>query len=288
MKQLVVNGERVSPASIDQERQQLMRELKLSGQSIPNDRIRLIIDDRARQNVIDHYLFKQEAVKRGFKSDKVDIENQVQQLVERNGGLESVSKYLAEINETIDDLRTHIADRLLVDQLVNSVQEKISLPKERHAKKHYKENQSDYLTETSVEVRWFVKNFDSFLEKRKAREEVEKVVKSVRAGKAFSTLIKQRSDQPENDGLVGVVKKGELDTAFDEFIFSNETGAISDPIERNGTWYALLVGQIFEGKQLEFDEVKDEIIRKLFEEEKREALKKVLDKLRNKAKVEDL
>jgi len=287
MKRLTVNGEAVAPASIEQEQRQLMADLKLQDQPLANDKVKLIIQDRARQNVIDHYLCKQEAKKRKLKVDPAIVEAQLQSLATRNGGMESVEKYLAEIGETFEDLRRHIEDRMLVDRLVADIHDGISRPKPRHAKKYYKEHKSEFVTPTTIEVRWFVKHFKSPSDRRKTLEEVQKIAQAVRGGKSFLTLVKQRSDEPAGDGLLGHVRKGDLAPEFDAFVFANESGAISDPIERDGTWYLLRNGEKTEGAQQEFDEVQEEIIELMWEEEKKETLKQLIEKLRSKGKIEE-
>ena len=209
-----MNGEAVALASIEQEERQLITDLKLQNQPLPNDKVKLVIQDRARQNVIDHYLCKQEAKRRGLKVDPALVEEQLQLLTARNGGIESVSKYLSDIGETIEDLRNHIEDRMLVDKLVETIYGSVSKTKDRHAKKYYKEHKEAFLSETAIEVRWFVKHFKNPMERRSTLKEVEKVAQAVRSGKSFKTLVKQRSDEPNGDGLLGFVRKGELAPEF--------------------------------------------------------------------------
>lgn len=288
MKHLQVNGETVSSASIEQEYRQIISELKLENQPLPNDKVKLILQDRARQNVIDHYLCKQEARKQGMKVDPLRVEEQVQMLATRNGGIASVEKYLSEIGETLDDLRQHIEDRLLVDKLVEKIHAKAGVPKDRHAKKFYKEHKEQFITEEAVEVRWFVKHYKGFTARRQAMEECQKVATSVRAGKSMRTLVKQRSDEPENDGLLGFVRRGELAAEFDDYVFSHDTGEISDPIEKDGTFYLLYVGEKREQAEIAFEEAKEQILAQLLQEQRKEALTTTIEKLRSKAKIVEI
>ena len=75
--------------------------------------------------------------------------------------------------------------------------------------------------------------------------------------------------------------------SFDAFVFSDESDTISEPIEKDGTWYLLLNGEKKEGAQAEFEEVKEQILIQLSEEAKKDSLKEVLEKLRSKAKIEE-
>ena len=224
MAELKVNGEVVSQASIEQERQQLMSELKLQPGSVSDDRIRLMIMDRARQNVIDHYLFKQEAKRQGIEIEPAIVETQVLAVADRNGGIKKLQEYLGEIGENIDDFRKHIEDRMLVDALVEKLHNETQIPKDRVLKKHYKENKDQFFTPEKVEAWGIVKKFNSSVAKRRARTEIEKIETALNAGKSFKLMVKQRSDDSRNDGFLGVVSKGQLGVVFDEFIFNAEPG----------------------------------------------------------------
>lgn len=284
---LWVNGEAVSAANIEQEAEQLLSELKVKDPSVLTDRIRLSIQDRARSNVIDHFLCKQEAERLGMQVDAEAVESRLQWLANRNGGLAGVEQYLRSRGETLEDLRTHLAQRMLVDQWVESVNATVSAPKDRHAKKHYKAHRESYVEAESAEVRWFAKHFKSPMERLRARDEVRKVADAVKAGKSFLTLVKQRSDEPANDGLLGRVRRGELAAEFDAFVFGEQPMDLSEPIERQGTWYLLRVERRFEARQIEFEEARESILESLHAQERQELLQKRIAKLRSKAKIEE-
>lgn len=287
MMGLWVNDEAVPAASIEQEKRQLLAELKVQDPARLNDRIRLTVQDQARSNVIDHMLCKQEALRRGISVDAEAVEAQLQWLASRNGGLQGVEEYLRNMGETVEDLRTHITQRLLVDRWVESVYATVSAPKDRHAKKHYKAHMGDYFELESAEVRWFVKHFKSPMERLRTRDEVKKVAEAVKAGKSFLTLVKQRSDEPTDDGFLGRIRRDDLAKEFNDFVFAAVPQELSEPIERQGAWYLLRVESRAEARQLEFEEVRTSILETLWTSEKKEALQKIIRKLRSKAKIED-
>ncbi|MEQ9823434.1 MAG: peptidyl-prolyl cis-trans isomerase [Puniceicoccaceae bacterium] len=283
---LWVNGEAVSAASIEQEERQLLAELKVNDPSLLTDRMRLSVKDRAQSNVVDHLLFKQEAVKCGITVDAADVEAQLQWLADRNGGMSGVEDYLRRNGESVEDLRKHLMQRLLVDRWVESIHATVAAPKDRHAKKHYKEHLDSYFQEESAEVRWFVKHYKTPMQRLRARDEVNKVAEAVRAGKSFLTLVKQRSDEPANDGFLGSVRRGELAAEFDAFVFAAQPQEISDAIDRQGTWYLLRVENRQQARQLEFEEVRETILQQLHAQERQAVLQKRIAKLRSKARME--
>lgn len=286
MAQLVVNGEPVSPNSIEQERRQLISELQLENRGISDDRLRLLIFDRVKQNVIDHYLLKQEAVSRKLPVDEEQIEEQVKIVAERNGGLERLTQYLKEMSETIDDFRAHVRDRMFVDKLVEQVYDAIPEPKERHIKRYYKEHRESYNSEEQALVEQIVKTFKNPMEQRKMKAEIEKIASTIQSGKSFKLMVKQKSDFPQNDGQLGWIRRGQLSEEFENFIFSAEPGAVSGPIAGAKGWYLLRVVEKQEPTQRKYEDVKSEIAEMLLEEERKKTLSKLMEQLRKEAVIE--
>ena len=286
MAQLVVNGESVSPNSIEQERRQLLSELQLDNRGISDDRLRLLILDRAKQNVIDHYLLKQEAVRRKLPVDEEQIEVQVKNIAERNGGLDRLTQYLKEMDETLDDFRAHIRDRMLVDKVVEQIYDAISDPKERHIKRYYKENRESYNSEEQVLVEQIVKTFKNPIEQRKMKAEIEKIASTIQSGKSFKLMVKQKSDLPQNAGQLGWIKRGQLSEEFESFLFNAEQGAVSEPIQGAKAWYLLRVAEKQEATQRKLEEVQSEISQTLLDDARKQALSELMEQLRKKAVIQ--
>ena len=284
---IFVNGEPVSDNSIEQERRQLISELRLENTGISDDRLRLFILDRAKQNVIDHYLMKQEAVRRKLPVDETEVEEQLSALAGRNGGIEQLKHYLSEISETLDDFRIHIRDRMLVDKLVEQIHEGIAEPKERHLKRYYKEHREVFNAEEQVRLEQIVKTFKDPVERRKAKAEIDKIAATIRAGKSFILMVKQKSDMPQNDGQLGWIRRGQLDKEFEDFAFTAEPGAVSEPIAGARAWYLLRVVEKQEPVQKSFEEVQSEIAQIVLSESRKDALKTLLDQLRKKAVIKE-
>lgn len=287
MRQIKVNGEAISSASIEQERQQLLNDLSLQNSGMANDRLKLMIFDRAKQNVIDHYLFKQEAERRGIEIDDSLVDLQVKTVAERNGGVDTLVKYLTQINETLDDFRGHVKDRLWVDALVEQIYASVQEPKERRLKKYFKEHKEDYSSPEQVEVWQIVKNFRNPIEKQRKMVEIEKISTSIKAGKSFKLMVKQKSDLPQDEGQLGWVQSGKMGADFDAFIFQAEQNSVSEPIAGSNAWYLLLIGEKQLPIQPKFKEVRDEVLQQFWKTERTATLKGILEGLQEKAVIEE-
>lgn len=287
MNALIVNGERIDASRVDQERDQLLQDLSVNPSQLANDRLRLVLLDQAKQNVIDHYLLHQEASKKGLEIDEEKVEERVQWMVERNGGLESVTRQLEERGFSIESFKEQIRVRMRVDAIIDQLHESVSAPKDRHAKKHYKENKESFFKPDQVQLQQLVKRFRNSSDRFRVKKETTKIRQSAIDGDPFTQLVIQKSDQPENDGMLGWVSKDEFPETISEFVFSAEVGSFSELLEGDGFWYFLKVCDRREAHRAEFAEAKEEILEKLFQESKTQAVQELLTSLRKKAVISE-
>ena len=285
MNRIQVNQETVSPNIVEQERQQLLEQLGMQGSQIPNDRVRLMIDDRVRQNVIDHYLLKQEAARRGLEVDGSEVDRRLSEIANRYGGRDSFGENLAQIGESLETFRGQIRDRMLVDLLVDRVHEDVKDPRDKDLKRYFKEHRADFSAPEQVEVEQIVKQYRTPADRRRAKEEIEKTAEAIQNGKSFVLMVRQRSDRPAKEGKLGWISRGDLDASLETTLFSLGEGEVSDPVEWRQGWYLFRITGKRAASGRSFDEVREEIRDTLANERKQEALESLLDKLRKGADI---
>ncbi len=284
---ITVNGEPITDISIEQERQRLQQESGVTSNQAGIDRVRLMLWDSAKQNVIDHLLCKQEATKRGLTVDEEQVELQISNIAERNGGLSVLENYIKSQGQTIEDLKQDMRDRMFVDALVDAVYNEIKEPKERHAKRYYKEHREQYQTPEQVKLRVIEKRFSNPSLRSKAQQEITKIYEALTGGKSFKLMINQKSDRPQNGGSLGWAQRGNLDAKVEERVFVMEAGQFTEPLEAQNSWQILEVEEKQEASEKSFDEVKAEIIQILWQEERQSKLKQLVDKLRKAAVIKE-
>jgi len=124
-----------------------------------------------------------------------------------------------------------------------------------------------------------------------ARTKIDAARAQIVAGGAFADIAKSISEGPARDrgGDLGVVSRGDLTAELDEAIFGG-TEALTTPIELKGGWALLSISERQKAGYRPFDDVKEEIRKKMSEEIydkkfgdylkdlRRNALVKILDK----------
>lgn len=111
-------------------------------------------------------------------------------------------------------------------------------------------------------------------EKKKAREEAEKIVARLRRGESFAKLAKKYSRDKKtaaSGGDLGLLEEGELPKEIAAEAFSLGKGEFSQPIETAGGYSILSVDEIQEPGTKPLDEVKESVRSKLLRERKERA-----------------
>jgi peptidyl-prolyl cis-trans isomerase D len=105
--------------------------------------------------------------------------------------------------------------------------------------------------------------------KEKARKKTEMIIKRLKKGEDFSKLAREYSEDSSarKGGDLGYFKKGEMIQEFDKVAFSLKKGEISHPVLTPFGYHIIKVEDIKEASIKELKDVRDEIEKKLTENE---------------------
>jgi len=140
--------------------------------------------------------------------------------------------------------------------------------------------------------KYYEKNKEKFTipEKRKvahiivkSKEEARKIMDLLKEGEDFHSLAGKYNidDTKKTNGVIGWIRKGKMVKEFDEVAFSLKKGEISEVVKTNFGFHIIKVEDIKETELRKFEDVRDEIIKKL----KYEKLKELERNLKEKYKV---
>lgn len=127
--------------------------------------------------------------------------------------------------------------------------------------------------------------------KQKALEHLDNAVKELRAGTEFSAVAKKYSDGPEayRGGEWDWVQKGSLaDEQLEKAIFGLPIGMISQVIVSDESYILVKVLERINAGQKPFEELQDEIKKKIEKQARIEASKKLLKELKEAATIETI
>lgn len=119
-------------------------------------------------------------------------------------------------------------------------------------------------------------------------EEALKIKKEIEDGKKFEDAAHECSSCPskERGGDLGAFARGQMVPEFEEAAFSQEIGEVGEPVHTQFGYHLIKVEQKIEPAQKEFEEVKDAIRQRLFQERQMMKYTWYVDQLKEKYPVE--
>lgn len=193
-------------------------------------------------------LLYEDAIEKGM-----DKEDEFTQVVEktRESMLKTyaLGKLLATVKVTDDDIKKFYEDN----------------------KEAFKENESANASHILVE------------EEDKAKEIYEKI----KNGEDFAALAREFSTCPskEKGGDLGTFTKGQMVKEFEDAVFNGEVGKVTEPVKTQFGYHIIKVNEKNEGRDLDFDEVKDKIAEKVRRQKEQELYSKKISELKDKYQV---
>jgi peptidyl-prolyl cis-trans isomerase SurA len=121
-----------------------------------------------------------------------------------------------------------------------------------------------------------------------AKKKAADLVARARKGEKFNELARTNSDAEtaKNDGELGAFKKGDLIKDLEEVVFKANKGYITDPIQTKVGFEILKIEEHYTAGQAAFEDVKEEIMEKLYTPRMQPELRKYLTKLREDAFIQ--
>jgi peptidyl-prolyl cis-trans isomerase SurA len=191
------------------------------------------------------------------KENKIETDEQFQQALRQEG------LTVVELRKQIE--RRSIIEKVEFDEIFSHVQ-----VNEAEARKYYEEHKNEFTNEPEFKLREvFVKvPTDAMGVNVAAEEEAKQKAESIRAralkGEPFEKLT-ELSDAPSkgNGGLVGPVKRSELDAAFVKVLEGMKVGDISAPIRTPTGFDIIKLESATPTRLLPFEEARDQIARRV-------------------------
>ena len=165
-------------------------------------------------------------------------------------------------NELKEDI---MIDKIMKENVHNKVQVQPKL-----LRRYYCENIDEFRQKKEVKLRHLMVKFSAHNNNKEETFSVaQKIMKRIEKGEDFSTLAKQLSDGPntENGGLCTFEEVNELRKDLRDVVYSLKDNECSKIIESPVGYHIFKVELIKPEKTQEFEEVQDDIYKKLYREE---------------------
>lgn len=217
--------------------------------------------EQALNVLIIEKIVRLEAEKENIEVTKDDIQAEMDKMIEEFGGEEVFNNALTFYGVTRADMEYDIEMNLYLERLLEPVIEIT----EDEMKNYFEENKDSFAQKEEVKARHILVE-----DEETAREVKEKIDK----GGDFEELAKEYSTDTgtkDKGGDLGYFGKGKMVKEFEDAAFSLDIGEVSEPVKSEYGFHIIKVEDRKEAKEANYEESKEEIREKIFEQKYPEA-----------------
>ena len=294
-----VNGEIIAKTEFEERQIQLLRQLRMSGElsdtsddglsdALYEDTPELIV------TAIDELLLVQKAKEMNLTMEENQFSDIVNNLKEQNN-FETDEQFEAALSAedmTMDDLRRSMERQVMISRVRQvAIMSKVRLT-EFETREYYDNHLDDYGIPGRVTLREILIESlegDTSLETdRILIEKAEAARQRILAGESFASVAAEISDSQSRSkgGLIGPINEDDLAPAIQDLLIDMEPSDMSQPFKTTLGYQILQLDTLTEAGFVPFEEVKDEIQNRIFNERRDAEYESYMGKLREEAIIE--
>ncbi len=291
-----VNGEIITRGELEKTKQQIEAEIRQQDPNISADNLAKAVNQKhadALRDQIDQLLL----VQRG-KDLNINVDPEITRRVadiQAQSKITDPDKFQAFIREqsggqTLEDFKQQMKNTLLTQKVIGQeVGSKINVPQDE-VQKYYEEHKKDFVREEMVFLREILISTGdkSPAAVAAAEKKAKDILVRARKGEKFAELARTYSSAAtaQNDGELGAFKKGDLKPEIQEIVFKANKGYITDLIRTPEGFDIIKVEERYAAGQASLEEVKNDVMEKLYMPRMQPAVRAYLTKLRQEAFLE--
>lgn len=187
-------------------------------------------------------------------------------------------KALKEAGISYDSWLRDIEEKVLRKKTIMTVMKgKIKIDPDE-VKDYYWSNITDFRRSKKVRVRQIVSD---------SEEKAKQAQQHIMRGEPFAKLAEKYSitSDSKNGGDLGYFSEGDMPTFIGEVVFQMKKGSVSGIVKSDYGWHIFLVEDVQEADTPKYEEVKQEVLDRFYNEKKDEYFNSWMEDLRKKAKI---
>ena len=274
---------------------------KVNGESIMKSELEMAVHtleqrDAVFRQVLDRligfHLLVQEARTRKVVAAPWEVDNQIAQLKKQFPNEEAFKQMLDARGVTLDRLRKETEDTIAVNQMLQKEIEPQVQVKDPDLKNFFDQNKPRFRQDDSVHARHILIRADAQADaatKAKAKSQADDLLKQIRKGADFADLAKkfsQDTGSAQNGGDLPFFSKGQMVAPFEQAAFALKVGQTSGVVETPFGYHIIQVMEAKPGRDLPFDEVKEQIREYLTGQQREAKSQAFVDQIKAKGKIE--
>lgn len=284
---LKINGEEIDDTVVEEEFDAIKDHHEALGEVVCCDRDEEF-RGRAKSNVINRTLLRQESRKRFGEPTGEEIDEAVTQLKHDHGGEEKFYQNVGMTPEQDGEIREKVGTTLSVDRILREHVGDDPEPDEAELQKFYEDHLAEYMTAEEVNV-WHV-----YLEPTGPEDADEKFAllrktrQQLLGGEDFETVAKKLC-RPDHQIDLGYFKRGGLGIQEVEILtFSMNVGEISPVMPTHFGFHIFKLNDRKEPEPVPFAEVRDQILERIASEHRESRINGLIEELKSSSEIEDL
>jgi len=283
---LIVNGEKIEDSLIQQEVERLRPHYEKVFRDQDPQEQKAQLFDWSRENVIEKVLINQEAKKCNCRITNDEVESALAEMKERYKSRGQLSGELGVEDEK--KIREDVRLQMRVERMLHDVCKDIPTPLQEAVLEYYEENKERFKSSEQVKVVHIVKHINWQADEAAAHNIISKAHDELKNGAVFETLVAKYSDCPENGGDLGYITRGQMVEEFEDVVFNLGVNEVSDVFR---TRFGYHIAKLYDRKPAvipALKEVKNQVVSELKEQMRSKAIDEFVDRLKSKAKIEEI
>jgi parvulin-like peptidyl-prolyl isomerase len=283
---LIVNGEKIEDAAIQQEVERLRPDYErvFADQKAEEREAQLL--DWSRENVIEKVLINQEAEKNGDKIPPERVQEALARLKEQYDDPQRLYDDLKAAND--EQIKEEIVKQMKVEQRLNQVCKSLPKPSQADIRKYYEENQEQFKSGERARVAHIVKYVNWQTDEQTAYEAISRAYEELKSGTAFETVVDKYTDCADSGGDLGFVMRGQMVEEFEDVVFNLGAGQVSDIFRTRFGFHIAKVYAREPATVAAFEDVKGKVAELVKGKMRSEAIDNFIDGLKSEAKIEEV
>ena len=294
-----VNGEILTKTDLEQRQISVLRQR--NPQALQDDAgLKKALQEITPQllvDTVDEMLLVQRGRELGYKMSDEQFRGILDNIKKENK-LETEEQFLAALKQegmTVDDLRRSIERRMLIDRVQQiEVMQKVGITDEE-AKNYYAAHPDEFRSQSTVTLREILVSVPvgdgksiNVAQDEEALAKAEAARARIAAGEDFGKVAADVSDAPSkaNAGLIGPISRNELAPALLKLLEELKPGEVTKPLRGARGYQIIKLESVTSSDVQPFDQVRDLIADKVYDEKRRGELVKYLVRLRAQAIIE--
>ncbi len=283
---LVVNGEQIEDSAVKKEAERLRPDYEKAFVDMNPEEREIQLLDWSKENLIERILLQQEVKNIEPETPKDHLEPILANLKKNCRDPQDLYKDFDV--EDDENLKQAIDLIIRTEKTFEKLLKDLPKPSNADIRQHYEENKEQFNSGEQIRVAHIVKYVDWQTDEATAYQTIYLAHNELKQGAPFETVVDKYSDCADQNGDLGNISRGQMAEEFEDMVFNLDVGQVSDIFR---TRFGFHIAKVYGRRPATvpaFEEVKDRITETINEQMRLNAIHDFIDKLKNKAKIEDI